>query len=564
MWLCELFASRRAVDTWVERSSTLKHRSGRSHRAWTSHLCKTIAQGVTCRYSWRGGPSLRPVQHASGKSRLIMNGGMQVPDVRSFTRLLLAFCGIVATCFNAVAAEKVTPYRSVAERRQGVQIICHRGSSEFAHENTLEAFRATFELGADGNEMDIRCTKDGVLVCFHDDVLDFALEAYGDVSDYTWDELQRFRFREPQQFGPQCRIPTLLEVFELHKRYGGLMHLDVKQRNLDQPIVELLDRLNLWDNVIVCETEIEGAIQRDSRLHPRVYQESLYSDHGDMFPAAIAAALARPGTALLVDDPRGAVVALGRQLGTVSQQPVAPKEPVSQNETVPAPREADLLAILRDGQDWDQIAVSEADQRASAERIQARARAADLCRSIHASSSATVAALENRVLRRSLHKQLEYHGLDGSAAMRTLILLQAPNAVEFARFSLWRDDPALEQLIDQQWKNPRAWADLRVKMVIFPALKHCRGVAAETLCRDYLALDEETAKQLGPLQHQEAARTLLAISPQTETALELMRHPLQAVRGRAILGCLAHVHEAWAMTALEEGAKHALAYRVPD
>ena len=66
-----------------------------------------------------------------------------------------------------------------AERRKGVDIICHRGASEFAHENTLEAFRATFELGGDGNEFDIRLTKDGVLVVFHDDMLDRLLEAYG-------------------------------------------------------------------------------------------------------------------------------------------------------------------------------------------------------------------------------------------------------------------------------------------------------------------------------------------------------------------------------------------------
>src|ERR1700687_873847 len=63
-------------------------------------------------------------------------------------------------------------HERVAERRKGVDIICHRGSSELAHENTLEAFRATFELGGDGNEFDIRLTKDGVLVVFHDDMLD--------------------------------------------------------------------------------------------------------------------------------------------------------------------------------------------------------------------------------------------------------------------------------------------------------------------------------------------------------------------------------------------------------
>src|SRR5690349_20600309 len=60
-----------------------------------------------------------------------------------------------------------TRHERVAERRRGTGIICHRGASEFAQENTLEAYRATFELGADGNEIDIRATKDVVLVLFH-------------------------------------------------------------------------------------------------------------------------------------------------------------------------------------------------------------------------------------------------------------------------------------------------------------------------------------------------------------------------------------------------------------
>jgi len=120
-------------------------------------------------------------------------------------------------------------HERVAERRKGVDIICHRGASEFAHENTLEAFRATFELGGDGNEFDIRLTKDGVLVVFHDDMLDRLLEAYGDVSEFTWAQLQQFRFRTPGPFGDQCRIPTLVEVFELHRTHAGLMHLDIKR-----------------------------------------------------------------------------------------------------------------------------------------------------------------------------------------------------------------------------------------------------------------------------------------------------------------------------------------------
>jgi len=145
--------------------------------------------------------------------------------------------------------------------------------------------------------------------------------------------------------------------------------------------------------------------------------------------------------------------------------------------------------------------------------------------------------------------------------VRSLILLRAPNAVDTARFVLWRDDAALDPVIDPRWKNPRSWTDFRVKMVIFPALARHPGAATEKLCRDYLALTDADASKIGPPQFEEAAQALLAVSPKTDTALELLKHRLQSVRGRAILDCLAHADESWAGQALEKGAPHALAYR---
>jgi hypothetical protein len=461
--------------------------------------------------------------------------------------------------------EAARRHERVAERRKGVDIICHRGASEHAHENTLEAFRATFELGGDGNEFDIRRTKDGVLVVFHDDMLDRRLEAYGDVSEYSWEELQRFRFRNPGRFGEQCRIPTLIEVFDLHRKHGGLMHLDIKRPGLDRAIADLLTRMDLWDHVGYCNTETGGVILTDPRLKLRRYKApGLYADRSEVFPDAIADALKKPGDGLIVDDPRGVAVALGRKHGKLSRDPVSPRPPLTPREELTLPGEAELIARLRDADDWDRVAETAADQAASGERIRARARAAEQLLAARTSSKEAFSALEERVRRRSLHKDWMYHGFDGAMALRALILLRAPAAVETARFALWRDDPALEPVIDPRWKNPRSWTDFRVKMVIYPALERCPGAETEKLCRDYLALDDVAARQLGPPQFEEAGKALLAVSPKTDTALELMKHRLQAVRGRAILDCLARAGEEWARAALEKGAPHALAYRTED
>jgi len=438
-------------------------------------------------------------------------------------------------------------HERVAERRAGTDIICHRGASEFAQENTLEAYRATFELGGDGNEIDIRATKDGVLVCFHDDMLDQHLEAYGDVADWKWEDLQKFRFRNPGKFKDQCRIPMLTEVFDLHRRHAGLMHLDIKRSGLDQAIAELLTKMDMWDHVGYCNTDHGGVILKDERYKPRRYKGGLYLDRGEVFPDAIAAVLKKPGDGIIVDDPRGAAVALGRKLGKLSTDPVARKAPP---EPIARETEANPFAILKTTE-------------ATSDRIVLRARAADQLLNLRVSDDA-FALLEERVRNRTLHKEWMYHGLDGAMALRALILLKAPNAVELARFTLWRDDPELQTVANPKYKNPRAWTDFRVKMVVFPALAQLPSEATERLCRDYLALTDEEANQIGPPQFEAAGRALLAIDPKTETALELMKHRLQVVRGRAILDCLAHVSEPWAKAALEMGARHALAYIPPE
>ena len=473
--------------------------------------------------------------------------------------------GAVASQEPKTAAESPEEARlrheRVAERRKGAGIICHRGASEFAHENTLEAYRAALELGADGNEIDIRATKDRVLILFHDDMLDRLLEAHGDAADYTWEELQQFRFRAPGRFGTWCRIPTLAEVLELHRKHAGLIHLDIKRPDLDRAIAELLTRMDMWDHVAYCNGDNGGVILKDPRFRPRRYKASLYLDRAEIFPERIQDALQKPGDDLIVDDPRGAIIALGRKLGAVSKDPVEwrRKRPRPVNEWY---RTIDLVNAVRKSDDWNRPATSVLGMLHSAARIRARALAADRILRFQVSSQEAFEALKERVRNRSLHKLWMYHGLDGSTALRALIGLKAPCAVEVAREALWRDDPALESVADPRWRNPRAWTDFRLKMVIFPALEKLPGAETEKLCRDYLALSEEDARKLGHPQFEAAGRALLAVSPKTETAVELMKHRLQVVRGRAILDCLAHAQEPWALKALEEAAPHTLQYRV--
>lgn len=56
-------------------------------------------------------------------------------------------------------------------RSADVEIIAHRGASRDRLENTLSAFRAALDQGADGIELDVHATRDGVVVVHHDPVV---------------------------------------------------------------------------------------------------------------------------------------------------------------------------------------------------------------------------------------------------------------------------------------------------------------------------------------------------------------------------------------------------------
>jgi hypothetical protein len=215
----------------------------------------------------------------------------------------------------------------------------------------------------------------------------------------------------------------------------------------------------------------------------------------------------------------------------------------------------------RDG--WDRVAGGAAEQAEWARRIVERGRAADLLLQSGAATPEVFAALADAVRHRSLHRQWIYHGLDGANALRASILLHAPDAPELAREVVWRVDPALAAVRDPQYDNPPSWTDWRIKQVAFAALAELKeNIEAARVCRDYLALSDEQAGEIGIPAFEAASKALVEITRNKETAVELIKHRRRDVRGRAILVCLAHADEAWATAALRAGAPQALAYVV--
>lgn len=105
------------------------------------------------------------------------------------------------------------------------RVFAHRGGSALGPENTLAAFELGLRAGADGLELDVHLSADGVPVVFHDDVLDRTTNATGPVTARPAAELARvdagWHFRDASGAHPfrgqGIGVPSLRDVLLRHR-----------------------------------------------------------------------------------------------------------------------------------------------------------------------------------------------------------------------------------------------------------------------------------------------------------------------------------------------------------
>ncbi|MEP7211635.1 MAG: glycerophosphodiester phosphodiesterase family protein [Acidobacteriota bacterium] len=116
-------------------------------------------------------------------------------------------------------------------------IIAHRGASAHAPENTFAAFQEAIDVGADGIEFDVRLSRDGVPVVFHDEDLKRIAGRAEKISDLTAAELaeidigswfnRAFPHRSRSEFSNE-RIKTLAETLGFLSGFTGRIFAELK------------------------------------------------------------------------------------------------------------------------------------------------------------------------------------------------------------------------------------------------------------------------------------------------------------------------------------------------
>jgi glycerophosphoryl diester phosphodiesterase len=124
-------------------------------------------------------------------------------------------------------------------------VIAHRGASFEEPENTLRAFRRAIELCADHVELDVRATRDGVLIVAHAPV--------------------RVRFRELRDRSPE--VPTLAEVLEQCVGKIGVV-VEIKRNDVTERTLALLREFEIDEDPTIVASFSPHAIASTTRLRP--------------------------------------------------------------------------------------------------------------------------------------------------------------------------------------------------------------------------------------------------------------------------------------------------------
>ncbi|MBI5652333.1 MAG: glycerophosphodiester phosphodiesterase [Chloroflexi bacterium] len=161
-------------------------------------------------------------------------------------------------------------------------VIGHRGACAYAPDNTLASFDLAFQLGADGIELDVVLTADGVPVVFHPE-MDPQHPTHG------YKSLRRMTLAQAKQidvgswFNEKFRdekIPTLAQVFELvNKR--GIVNIELKDWTLENngieaKTIEGIESAGMQDQVILSSFN-PLRLERVRKINPRYPRGLIYS-----------------------------------------------------------------------------------------------------------------------------------------------------------------------------------------------------------------------------------------------------------------------------------------------
>ena len=175
-------------------------------------------------------------------------------------------------------------------------VIAHRGASVAAPENTIAAFTRAIADGADGFELDVRLSLDGVPVVIHDQTLRRTGLRREAVAGMTAGQLREvdvgswFNRAHPKharsEYAREC-VPTLDQVFTLFQDRDVRLYVELKTgagegfADLTQAVAQSIKEHRLHSRTVAVSFEF-AALVRIKQIDPAIRTGALFEPKRDL------------------------------------------------------------------------------------------------------------------------------------------------------------------------------------------------------------------------------------------------------------------------------------------
>jgi len=184
--------------------------------------------------------------------------------------LVILLLSVLTSCSNLLKSTNLTESLEDYISRNSPLITAHRGFAEIAPENTMSAFEAALNAGADASEFDVHMTLDGVLVVIHDDSVDRTTNGTGLISELTYEYLSTLdagSWKDPKFVGE--KIPTLHETLTFFKENNMVAVLEIKVADIVDEVLEMLYDTKMDKRTVIISFE-ESAILKILNEKPEI------------------------------------------------------------------------------------------------------------------------------------------------------------------------------------------------------------------------------------------------------------------------------------------------------
>ncbi len=180
--------------------------------------------------------------------------------------ILLGLLALLSSCSPKYAnkAEKVVAAMHDPSSKY-VVVVAHRGDWRNYPENSIPAIESAISMGVDIVELDLKLTKDSVLVLSHDDTANRTTTGKGLISTMTLDSLKGFNLRYVNGVKSKYKMPTLKEALEVCK--------DRISVNIDQGyqfydlVLAITEELGVTDQILIKGKKMLSEVKEKTGEH---------------------------------------------------------------------------------------------------------------------------------------------------------------------------------------------------------------------------------------------------------------------------------------------------------